>query len=96
MNQLFNEWLAELPTILDSLFHKVVNTTSTPIRVEGRGGGEPQSSGLFQFKNFIWPNNINSGCFYKTHMLQNVAKSMPSLTSNVYVDFLLAVYLSSR
>ena len=26
-----------MPTILDSLFHKVVNTTSSPIRVE-RGG----------------------------------------------------------
>ena len=26
-----------MPAILDSLFHKVVNTTSSPIGVEGRG-----------------------------------------------------------
>ena len=26
-----------MPTILDSLFHKVVNTTSSPIGVEGGG-----------------------------------------------------------
>ena len=45
---LFNGWLVEMPTILDSLFHKVVNTTSSPIGVGG--GGEPQSGGTFQFK----------------------------------------------
>ena len=33
VDQLFN--LVELPAILDSLFHKIVNTTSTPIVVEG-------------------------------------------------------------
>ena len=42
-----------MPTILDSLFHKVVNTTSIPIGVEGGGGGEPQSGGNFLYKNFF-------------------------------------------
>ena len=35
----FNGWVVEMPAIVDSLFHKVVNTTSSPIWVEG--GGEP-------------------------------------------------------
>ena len=43
-----------MPAILDSLFHKVVNTTSIPIggvwEVVGShkvvGGGEPQSGGI--------------------------------------------------
>ena len=34
---LFNGKLVEMPAILDNLFHKVVNTTSTPIGVEGGG-----------------------------------------------------------
>ena len=29
------QWIDKMPAILDSLFHKVVNTTSTPIGVEG-------------------------------------------------------------
>ena len=40
MDGLFNEYLVEMPAILDSLFHKVVNATSSPIGVEGGGGGE--------------------------------------------------------
>ena len=39
-----------MPTILDSLFHKAVNITSSPIEVKGAGGGEPQSGGTFQYK----------------------------------------------
>ena len=34
-----------MPMILDSLFHKVVDTTASPIGVEGGGGGKPQSGG---------------------------------------------------
>ena len=64
--------VVELPTILNSLFCKVVNTTSTPLGVEDSGGGELQNGELFQFKNFTWPNGINSGCF-QTHMSQNEA-----------------------
>ena len=39
VGQLLNGWLAELPAILNSLFSGLVNTTSTSIGVEGRGGG---------------------------------------------------------
>ena len=39
IDQLFKEQLVEFPAILGSLFHKVVNTISTPIGVEGGGGG---------------------------------------------------------
>ena len=77
-----------MPAILDSLFHKVVNTTSSPIGVEG--GGEPQSGGTFRCKNFLWPNGFNSGRF-QLHMSQNVATSMPSLTSQSCSDSLPAV-----
>ena len=38
------------------LFHKVANTTSIPIRVEGGGGGELQSGGTLQYKNFLMAN----------------------------------------
>ena len=31
VNQLFNEYLAEVPANLNCLFYKLVNTTSTPI-----------------------------------------------------------------
>ena len=82
-----------MPTILDSLFHKVVNTTSSPIGVEG--GEEPQNGGTFQFKKIIWPNCINSGCFW-LHISQNVASSMLSLTSQFYHVFLLAVCLAGQ
>ena len=82
-----------MPAILDSLFHKVVNTTSIPIG-EG-GGGEPRSGGNFRYKNFLWPNGINSGCF-QLHMSQNVATSMPSLTSQSCDDSLPAVCLAEK
>ena len=81
-----------MPAILDSLFHKVVNTTSTPIGVEGGGGGEPQSGETFRYKNFLWPNGFNSGCF-QLQMSQNVTTSMPSLTSQSCSDSLLTVCL---
>ena len=34
-----------MPAILDSLFHKVVDTTSSSVGVEGGGGGEPREWG---------------------------------------------------
>ena len=76
-----------MPAILDSLFHKVVNTTSIPIGVEGGGGGEPRKGGKFRCENFLWPNGFNSGCF-QLHTSQNVATSMPSLTSQSCGDSL--------
>ena len=36
-----------MPAILDSLFHKLVNTTSIPIGVQGGGGGEVPIQNLF-------------------------------------------------
>ena len=82
-----------MPAILDSLFHKVVNTTCIPIGVEG--GGEPRSGGTLQYKNFLWPTGFNSGRF-QLHMSQNVATSMPSLTSQSCSDSLLAVCLVGK
>ena len=61
----------EMPSILDSLFYKVVDTSS-PIGVEGGGSGELQSGGNFRFKKFMWPHGINSGCF-QLHISHNVA-----------------------
>ena len=59
------------------------------------GGGEPQSGGNFQYKNFLWPNGFNSGCF-QLHTSQNVATSMPSLTSQSCSDSLPAVCLARQ
>ena len=57
------------------------------------GGGEPQSGGNFQYKNFLWPNGFNSGHF-QLHTSQNVATSIRSLTSQFCSDFLPAVCLT--
>ena len=43
VHHLLNGQLAKLPTILDSLLTGIANTTSTAIRVEGGGSGEPQN-----------------------------------------------------
>ena len=93
VDKLFNGCLVEMPTILYSLFHKVVSTTSSPIGVEG--GGKPQSGRTFQFKKIICPNGFNSGCF-ELHISQNVATSMPSLTSQSCGDSLPAVCLAGQ
>ena len=92
--------MVEMSNVLDSMFHTVVNTTSNPIEVEGRGvegrgGGEPRNGGNFRYKNFLWPNGFNSGCF-QLHTSQNVATSMSSLTSQSCSDFLLAVCLAGQ
>ena len=82
-----------MPTILDSLFQKVVDTTSSPKGV--KGGGEPRSGKNIRYKKNLWPNGFNSGCF-QLHMSQNVAKSMPSLASQSCSDSLLAVCLAGQ
>ena len=84
-----------MPAILGSLVHKVVNTTSIPIGVEGGSGREPRSYRKFQYKNFLWPNCFNSGCI-QLHTSQNVATSVPSLTSQSCSDSLLAVCLAGQ
>ena len=84
-----------MPTILDSLFHKVVNTTSIPIGVEGGGWrvatkwcGVPIQK-LFMAK---WPL---SGCS-QLHTSQNVATSMPRLTSQYCSHSLPSVCLAGQ
>ena len=46
-------------------------------------------------KTFLWPNGFNSGCF-QLHTSQNVATSMPSLTSQSCSDSLPAVCLARQ
>ena len=84
-----------MPAILDSLFYKVVNTTSIPIGVEGGGVGSHEVAGSSDAKTFLWPNGFNSGCF-QLYMSQNVATSMPSLTSQSCSDSLPPVCLARQ
>ena len=92
----FNGWLVEMPTILDSLFHKVVNTTSSPIGVGGGGWwGAIEVVGTSDTKTFLWLNGFNSGCF-QLYMSQNVATLMPSLTNQFCSDSLLAIGLARK
>ena len=59
-------------------------------------GREPRSGEKFQYKKtFLWPNGFNSGCF-QLHISQNVARLMPSLTSQSSGDSLLAVYVAGQ
>ena len=51
--------------------------------------------GTSDTKTFLWPNGFNSGRF-QLHMSQNVARSMPSLTSQSCSDFLPAVFLEGQ
>ena len=81
-----------MPTILDSLFHMVVDTTSTPIGVKGRGWWVAMEWQGFQLKKFNMPNNVN----FKLYISQNVAKFMPSLINQSCGDFLPAVCLSRQ
>ena len=83
-----------MPATLDSLFHKVVNTTSSPIGMEGGRwwGATKWPDPLIQF---LWPNGFNSGHF-QLHMSQNVATLIPSLTSQSCSDSLPAVCLAGQ
>ena len=86
-----------MPSILDSLFHKVVNITSIPIGVEGGGWwgvvGSHEVVGTSDTKTFLWPNGFNSGCF-QLHISENVDRLMPSLTSQSRGNSLSAVCLA--
>ena len=61
-----------MPMILDSLFHKVINTTSIPIGVEGGGWWGATKWRELPIQKPLWPNGFNSGHF-QLHMSQNVA-----------------------
>ena len=57
--------------------------------------GSHKVAGTSDTKTFLWPNGLNSGCF-QLHRSQNVATSMPSLTSRSYSDSLPAVCLAEQ
>ena len=91
---LFNGSIVEMPAILDSLYHKVVNTTSIPI--EGVGVvGSHKVAGTFNTKTFLCLNGFNSGCF-QLHMSKNVATLMLNLTRQFCSESLPAVCLAGQ
>ena len=55
--------------------------------------GSHKLAGTYDTKTVLWPNGFNSGCF-QLHMSQNVARSMPSLTSQSCGNSLPAVCLA--
>ena len=57
--------------------------------------GSHEVAGSSGIKTFLWPNGFNSGCF-QLHTIQNVAKSMPSLTSQPCGDSLPSVCLAGQ
>ena len=57
--------------------------------------GSHEVVGSSDTKTFLWPNGFNSGRF-QLHMSQNVARSMPSLTSQSCGDSLPAVWLAGQ
>ena len=81
-----------MPAILHSLFHKVVNTTSIPIGVEG---GEPQSGGNFQYNNFFMAKWLQFRLFSAPH-ISKCNYTMPSLNSQSCSDSLPAVCLAGK
>ena len=84
-----------MPTILDGLLHKAVDTTSRPIRVNGGGWWGATKWRDPPIQIFLWPNGFNSGCF-QLHISKNVAISMPSLTSQSCGDSLPVVCLAGQ
>ena len=76
---------------LDSLFHKAVNITSTPIGVES--GGWWVALG-FKLKKMFMSKWHQFKLFSALRTYQNVATSMLSLTSQLRGDSLLEVCLS--
>ena len=57
--------------------------------------GSHEVAGSSGIKTLLWPNGFNSGCF-QLRMSQNVATSMPSLTSQSCGDSLLSVCLARQ
>ena len=57
--------------------------------------GSHKVAGTSYAKTFLWPNGFKSGCF-QLHMSQNVATSMPSLTSQSCSDSLPSVCLAKQ
>ena len=57
--------------------------------------GSHEVAGPSDTKSFLWPNGFNSGCFW-LHTSENVATSIPSLTSQSCSDSLPAVCLAGQ
>ena len=80
------------------LFHEAVTNMLAPYCLTKFLIGKPTffggSSNILKSyaETFLLPDGFNSGCFY-LHMSQNVATSIPILTSQSCSDSLLAVYL---
>ena len=55
--------------------------------------GSYEVAGPSDTKTVLWPNGFNSG-YFELHMSQNVATSMPSLTSQPCGDSLPAICLA--
>ena len=64
MDSSMDIYVVEMPAILDSLFHKVVNTTSSQVRSH-------KVAGPSDTKTILWPTGFNSGRF-QLYMSQNV------------------------
>ena len=79
-----------MPTILDSLFHKVDNTTSSP---EGWVVGGAMKSRDLLIQNFLYGQMASIQAVFRS---QNVVTSMPSLTSQSCGDSLQAVCLAGK
>ena len=81
-----------MPAILDSLFHKVVDTTSSPIGVEGGGWWEATKWRDLLIQKFVYGQMASiQAVFSSPYVSQNLATSMLSLTSHSCGDSLLAV-----
>ena len=57
--------------------------------------GNHEVAGSSDTKTFLWPNGFNSG-YFQLHMSQNVARLIPSLTSQSCGDSLSAVCLAGQ
>ena len=57
--------------------------------------GSHEVVGPSNTKTVLWPNGFNSGCF-QLHMSQNVATSMPNLTSQSCGDSLPTICLAGQ
>ena len=85
-----------MPTILDSLFHKVFDTTSSPIGVEGGGWLEATKWQDCPIQENLYSQMASIQAVFWLHISQNVATLMPSVTSQSCGDCLPAVCLAGQ
>ena len=86
-----------MPAILDSLFYKVVNTTSTPVGVDSGGWWGAMKWQDLLIQKFLYGQMASiQAVFSSPYVSQNLATSMPSLTSHSCGDSLPAVSLARQ